>query len=129
MQIKTAHIACVLASGVLFLTRGILVNSGHTELAQRRGVRWLSYAIDTTLLVTGVLLVSILPWAMFDNGWLIIKLIVLAIYIVLGTFALKRGRTPSVRRICYAAALLAYLSIIGIAWTHQPLGWLYSWLH
>lgn len=129
LQILTVHIVCVIASGVVFLTRGILINVGYTRLAQLRGVRWLSYAIDTTLLTAGVLLVVMLPSGMFANGWLTTKLIVLVVYIILGTFALKRGRTPAIRRICYVAALLAYASIIGIAWMHQPLGWLYLWLH
>ena len=69
-----------------------------------------------------------LPRGMFANGWLTTKLIVLVVYIILGTFALKRGRTPVVRRICYVGALLAYLAIIGIAIAHQPLGWLYFWM-
>ena len=129
LQIKVIHIVCVIASGIVFLTRGILANSGHVELAQRRDVRWMSYAIDTSLLTAGVLLVVILPRGMFANGWLTTKLIVLVVYIILGTFALKRGRTPAIRRSCYVAALLAYASIIGIAWAHQPLGWLYLWMH
>ncbi|MEO8803230.1 MAG: SirB2 family protein [Rudaea sp.] len=129
LQIKIVHIACVIASGLVFLTRGMLINIGYTNLAQRRGVRWMSYAIDTTLLTAGVLLVVILPRGMFANGWLATKLLVLVVYIVLGMFALKRGRTPTIRRIFYVAALLAYASIIGIAWAHQPLGWWYLWTH
>lgn len=129
LQIKAVHIACVAISGLVFVTRAILLNAGYAQLAQRRSVRWLSYVIDTTLLTAGVLLVAILPRGMFANGWLTTKLIVLVVYIILGTFALKRGRTPRVRRICLVAALLAYLSIIGIAIAHQPLGWLYLWVH
>jgi len=49
------------------------------------------------------------------------------VYVALGTFALRRGRTPRVRAICYAAALLVFVTIVGIAIAHHPLGWLLRW--
>lgn len=126
-QIKSIHVACVLASGVLFMARGLLISSGHTVLAHRRGVRWLAYSIDTCLLIAALLMVSILPSAVFANGWLTVKLILIVVYVFLGTLALKRGRTPGIRRACYIAGLLTYVFIIGIARNHEPLGWLYPW--
>jgi len=39
-------------------------------------------------------------------------------------FALRRGRTRRVRAICYVAALVVFASIVGVALTHNPLGWL-----
>src|SRR3546814_4694813 len=68
-QIKWVHIACVLASGLLFALRGLLTQFGYTGAAQWEPVRWLSYAIDTTLLTAALMLVSILPGALFANGW------------------------------------------------------------
>jgi uncharacterized membrane protein SirB2 len=41
---------------------------------------------------------------------------------VLGSFALKRGRTRAVRTACWIAALLVYLFIFSIARAHNPLG-------
>jgi len=69
-------------------------------------------------------LAVMLPAAMFANGWLTLKLMLVVLYIVLGTFALKRGRTPRVRATSYLAALLTFGTIIGIALAHHPLGWL-----
>ena len=57
----------------------------------------LSYTIDTVLLTAALMLLTILPGAMFANGWLTTKLVLVVVYVVLGTFALKRGRTPRVR--------------------------------
>lgn len=125
-QIKAVHIAAVLASGLLFALRGLLVLTGH-RIAMAAPVRFLSYAIDTILLTAALMLVTILPRAMFANGWLTAKLVLLVLYVGLGSFALKRGRTARVRAICYGAAISVYMFMIGIAWFHHPLGLLFGW--
>ena len=122
LQIRDVHVAAVIASGLMFLGRGALA------LARWRHVmhpvlRYGSMAIDTVLLAAGITLMFVIRQYPFVNGWLTTKLVLLVVYIVLGTFALKRGRTPRVRAICYAAALFVFLNIIGIALAHHPLGW------
>ncbi len=126
-QIKWVHVASVLASGSLFLLRGLLVQSGRERVAMMAPLRLLSYGIDTVLLSAALMLLTILPHGMFSNGWLATKLVLLAAYVVLGSFALKRGRTPRVRMACYLAALVVYVAIIGIARAHHPWGWLLRW--
>jgi uncharacterized membrane protein SirB2 len=64
-----------------------------------------------------------LPGAVFANHWLAVKLLLVVVYVALGVFALRRGRTVRVRASCYGAALLVFLLIVGIARTHEPLGW------
>ncbi len=127
-QIKWVHVAAVLCSGAIFLLRGLLVQAGHKRIAMAAPVRYLSYSVDTILLTAALMLLTILPGAVFANGWLTIKLVLLVVYVGLGTFALKRGRTQKVRVACYVVALLVYVTIIGIALAHNPLGWL-LWLH
>jgi uncharacterized membrane protein SirB2 len=122
-QIKWVHIAAISASGSLFAVRGALVQAGRTRWAMAAPVRYLSYGIDTVLLTAALMLLTILPGAMFANGWLTTKLALVAVYVVLGTLALRRGRTARVRLTCYLAALLAFASVIGIAIAHHPLGW------
>jgi len=126
-QIKWVHIAAISASGSLFALRGALVQAGHPRWAMAAPVRYLSYGIDTVLLTAALMLLTILPGAMFANGWLTTKLVLVLVYVVLGTFALKRGRTARVRLACYSAALLVFATIIGIAIAHHPLGWLLRW--
>lgn len=128
IQIRSVHIASVLVSGAVFMLRGLLIQLDRKGFALAAPVRYISYSIDTVLLVSALLLVAILPWAMFSNGWLATKLVLVVVYVVLGTLALKRGRTARVRSICYVIALLTFIFIIGIAIAHQPLGWLYIWL-
>ena len=123
-QIKWVHIAAVIASGSLFLLRGIEVQAGARQ-ALAAPLRYLSYAIDTTLLTAALMLVTILPGAMFGNGWLAMKLCLLVVYVVLGTFALKRGRTPRTQLLCFVAALAVYAFIAIVAIEHHPLGMLH----
>lgn len=126
-QIKWVHVAAVMLSGGVFLLRGLLVLTGRQGLAMAMSMRLLSYTIDTVLLTAALMLLSILPGAMFANGWLTAKLLLLLLYIALGTYALKRGRTARVRGTCYLAALLTYATMAGIASAHHPLGWLMWW--
>ncbi|MBP1475920.1 SirB2 family protein [Frateuria sp. MAH-13] len=127
-QIKAVHITCVLLSGALFALRGLLVQVGYAGAAQWAPLRYLSYTIDTTLLTAALMLLTVLPGAYFANGWLTVKLVLVVAYVVLGSLALKRARTPAARRIFLAAALAAYVFILGIARMHHPLGWLHGWL-
>jgi uncharacterized membrane protein SirB2 len=123
-QIKTVHIAAVACSGSLFFLRGALVQAGRSAWAMVAPLRYLSYGIDTVLLTAALMLLTILPGAVFANGWLATKLVLLVAYVVLGSFALKRGRTPRSRQLFFAAATLTYVVMFGIARAHHPLGWL-----
>lgn len=121
-QIKLVHILTVLASGGLFLLRGLLLQSGRRGLAMAAPVRYLSYTIDSILLTAALMLLTILPGAMFANGWLTVKLVLLVVYIVLGSFALKRARSPRTRLASYLLALMVFGFMLGVARTHHPLG-------
>lgn len=126
-QIKWVHVAAVLSSGSLFLLRGLLLQLGQQGLAMNAAVRYLSYSIDTVLLTAALMLLSILPHAVFANGWLTVKLLLLPLYVVLGSFALKRGRTAKVRLGSYLLAMLVFGFMLMVAHSHQPLGVLASW--
>ena len=121
-QIKWVHVATVMLSGLLFLLRGLLVQARRPGWAMAAPVRYLSYAIDTTLLTAALMLLTILPGAMFANGWLAAKIVLLLAYMALGSWALKRGRTARVRLACYLAALATFAFMVSIARTHHPGG-------
>src|SRR3546814_13753756 len=91
--------------GGLFALRGVFALAG-ARWPHAAPVRYLSYTIDTTLLTAALMLVSILPVAMFANGWLAAKLVLVIVYVVLGVLAMKRGRTCGIRAGCDVAALL-----------------------
>ena len=126
-QIRHFHIFVALLSGTLFALRGMGVLAG-ARWPQATPVRWLSYAVDTALLTAALMLLTILPHAVFANGWLVAKVALVVTYIGLGVFALRRARTRAVRLGCYLAALAAFASIYAVARAHQPLGFLTWWL-
>lgn len=120
-QIKQFHIFVALLSGSIFAVRGAFALAG-ARWPQALPVKWLSYTADTALLTAALMLLTILPWAMFGNGWLLAKVALVVVYVVLGVFALRRGRTRRMRAVCYVAALLVFGTIYGIARAHHPLG-------
>lgn len=120
-QIKQFHVFIALLSGSIFAVRGAFVLAG-ARWPQALPVKWLSYAVDTALLTAALMLLTILPWAMFANGWLLAKVALIVVYVALGVFALRCGRTRRTRALCYVLALLAFGAIYGIARAHHPLG-------
>jgi uncharacterized membrane protein SirB2 len=125
--VKWAHVGLVLASGALFALRGALVLVGQ-RWAMSRPWRLLSYGIDTLLLTAGVTLWVMLSPNPIASPWLGVKLMLLVLYIVLGSLALKRARSPTARRASYAGALMIYLFMASVATSHHPLGFLRVWL-
>ncbi len=123
-QIKHAHIGLALLSGGLFALRGALLLAG-LHWPNAAPVRYLSYTIDTALLTAAMMLLTILPGALYANGWLAVKIVLLVTYVVLGVFALRRGRMQRTRAICFVAALLVFAQVYFIARTHHPLGIVY----
>lgn len=122
-QIKSAHVHLVMLSVVLFAIRGGFALFG-AKWPKNAIVRYTSYTIDTALLTTAAMLLTILPGAMFANGWLTTKLLLLVLYVVLGIMAMRPDRSRLQRAILYVAALATIGFMYGIARMHHPLGWL-----
>jgi uncharacterized membrane protein SirB2 len=122
-QIKALHIGLVFASVGLFAFRGAMVLAGSSWVLSGP-LRFLSFGIDTALLTAGLMLFTILPGAVFANHWLTVKLSLLVVYVVLGSFAFRLGRSRRVRVACYLGALAVIGTMYGIARHHHPLGWL-----
>lgn len=120
-QIRQFHIFVALLSGAIFAVRGAFALAG-ARWPQALPVKWLSYAVDTALLTAALMLLTILPWAMFANGWLLAKVTLIVVYVALGVFALRRGRTRRTRAVCYVLALLVFGAVYSIARAHHPLG-------
>jgi uncharacterized membrane protein SirB2 len=122
-QIRQVHIAAVCLSGALFALRGLGVLAGQAW-PRHAVLRYGSYTIDTVLLTAALMLLTILPGAMFANHWLSVKLCFVAAYIVLGIAMMRSRRGRGARAGLYAAAVLAYATAFGIARMHHPAGWL-----
>lgn len=92
------------------------------KLLNLKVVKILPHVIDTILLGSAIVLTVILSAYPFEHNWLTVKLLALVVYIVLGTIALKQGKTPAIRGIAFVAAILTFGFIVSVAWYHHPLG-------
>lgn len=120
-EIKMLHVTSIVASGALFFLRGIGVQA-DSGLAMAAPIRYASYVIDTILLAAALTLVWILHEVVLGSTWLWVKVALLPIYIVLGSFALKRGATKPARLGFFVAAVTVFVFMYRIARTHDPLG-------
>lgn len=127
LALKATHVALVVTSGSLFAVRGMAVLAGQ-RWAMQQPWRTLSYTIDTLLLAAGVTLWVALGLGPVRSPWLGTKLALLVVYVILGSLALKRGRTPAVQRASYAAALATYLFMASVAVHHRPSGMFGHWM-
>jgi uncharacterized membrane protein SirB2 len=121
-SLKTVHVGCVAASYGLFVTRGIWMLR-DSALLQRHWVKIVPHAIDSLLLASAILLTIAIGQYPFVHRWLTAKAVALVVYIVLGTIALKRGKTKRVRLVAWIAAQAVFFYIIAVALTRRPLPW------
>ncbi len=121
-DIKMVHVLAVLTSGTLFFLRGLALNVFGAKWPMIAPVRYLTYTVDTILLTAALVLTVIIGQYPFADAWLTVKVVLLVVYIGLGTFALKRGRTANVRLATWVAALAVFAFIASVAVTHNPLG-------
>lgn len=122
LLLKQVHIACAVLSIAGFAARGVLMLR-ESNLLQTRFVRMVPHAVDTVLLASALALAWLSGQYPFAQGWLTAKVLALAAYIVLGTVALKPGRSPAVRRAAFTLALATVLYIVSVALTRDPWGY------
>lgn len=118
-ELRIVHLACVSLSLFGFLWRGGLMWRQSPWL-QHRLARTLPHLIDTLLLVSGVWMAALHGWLSQPPAWLLSKLAALVLYIVLGTVALKRGRSKAVRGTALVAALMLFGYMVAVARTRSP---------
>lgn len=121
-QIRWVHIGSVAASGALFLLRGAALNLLGAGWGRALPVRMLSWTIDTVLLTAALMLMTIVQQYPFVHGWLTVKVLLLVVYIGLGTVALRPERPRKERLIFWVAALAVFAFIVTVARAQDPLG-------
>lgn len=120
VALKHLHVTAVTISVLFFVVRGVwmLVDSPWLRV---RFVRVAPHVVDTVLLASALALAATVRQYPFVHGWLTVKVLGLVAYVVLGTIALRRGRTRGVRAGAFVAALLCVGYVIGVAFTKSPL--------
>ncbi len=118
--LKHLHVTFAALSGLLFLVRGIWMLSGSARL-QQRWVKIVPHVVDTLLLGSAIGLAVWSSQYPGQSSWLTAKLLALVAYVVLGTIALKRGRTQGMRNAAFAGALACFAYLVAVAVTRNPL--------
>jgi uncharacterized membrane protein SirB2 len=117
--IKSLHLATIALTLALFVLRGAWMMAGSPRL-QARWVRIVPHVNDTLLLTSGIALAVLVQQYPLVHGWLTAKFFALIAYILLGTIALKRGKTKAQRVAAWIAALLVFGYMVAVAMAHDP---------
>ena len=121
LVLRHVHIGCAIATIALFMLRGALMLADSPRL-NGPVLRYLPHVVDTVLLTTALMLTTVIRQYPFSTGWLTAKVVLLVVYIVLGSIALKRGRTKAIRIAAFIAALATIGFLVSVARVHHPLG-------
>lgn len=114
--------ACVATSYTLFFVRGVWMMR-DSALLNARWVNIVPHGVDTLLLASAVAMVVMIRQYPFVAPWITAKVTALIVYIVLGTIALKRGKTRRVRIAAWLAAQAVFFYIVAVALTRNPWPW------
>ncbi|MER1966489.1 SirB2 family protein [Castellaniella sp. GW247-6E4] len=117
--IKHLHVTAVGLSITLFLIRAYW-SIVESSLLQARLVRILPHIVDTVLLVCGVILAAMIGP---NQPWILTKIVLLLVYIGVGTIAIKRGKTRRTRAIAALISVAVFVYIVGVAIHHDSASW------
>jgi uncharacterized membrane protein SirB2 len=120
--LKHIHISCVALSYSLFVLRGVWMLRDSAAL-QQRWVKIAPHLVDSVLLASAIALAWQLNLSPFSTPWLAAKILALLLYIVIGTIALKRGKTKRIRLGAWLAAQLVFLYLVSVAVTQDAAPW------
>ena len=122
MVLKYTHVTAVIASFALFFLRGLWMMAAPGNLATR-WVQVVPHVIDTVLLVSAVALAAMTGQYPFVQPWLTAKVLALPVYILLGSVALRYGRSRRVRIVAWILALLVFGYMVAVARARVPFPW------
>jgi len=120
LLLRQLHIATVHLSLSLFLLRAFWMLRDSPRLSAR-WTRVVPHINDTLLLSSAIAMLFVAHINPLDTPWLIAKIGGLLAYIGLGSLALKRGRSKTLRIKALIAALGVFAYIVSVAITKQPI--------
>lgn len=124
--IKHLHVLAATITIAGFILRGYWMLSNSDNL-DRKITRVAPHVVDTLFLVSGIAMLVLLSMNPLTQPWLLAKFIGLLAYILLGSIAIRRGRTREVQVIAFVAAVSVFAYIVGVALSKTPASWL-TWL-
>lgn len=119
LLIKSVHISSAVGIFILFFLRGVW-SMNDSAIMSRRWIKIVPHAVDTLLIISAIVLAFSIHQYPFVDAWLTAKTIALLLYIVLGFFAFRYGRSKTVRLFAWAMAQLVLIYIVQVAINHNP---------
>ncbi|MBU1665888.1 MAG: SirB2 family protein [Gammaproteobacteria bacterium] len=116
--LKYLHALTVVITLALFLLRSVWMLIDSPRL-QARWLKIVPHINDTLLLTAAIALLLVGSLNPLEQPWIMAKIIGLLAYIGLGTVALKRGKTKTIRVQAMIAALGVFAYIVAVALTKQ----------
>ena len=116
--LKHIHLATVVITLALFLLRGAW-RLTDSPMLQKKWVKIVPHTNDAILLAAAIGMLVVAQLNPLEHSWLMAKIIALLAYIVLGTIALKRGKTPLQRNLAFIAALDVFGYMLAVAVSKQ----------
>ncbi|MCP5160123.1 MAG: SirB2 family protein [Hahellaceae bacterium] len=116
--LKHIHMTFVALTFLSFSTRAFWMLT-ESAMLQKKWVKIAPHIIDTLLLVSALAMAVQIGL----TGWIAAKVAGLIAYILLGTIALKRGKTKQTRIFALLGAYAVFFYIAGVAVTKNP--WLF----
>ncbi|WP_233496503.1 SirB2 family protein [Corallincola holothuriorum] len=120
MMLKHLHMTFAVLSIFLFVFRFFLQQFA-VGMASAKWLKILPHVNDTCLLLTAALLAIALQQYPLSDAWLTEKVLLLVVYIVLGLFALKLGKTATIKRISFVLAVATFGFILYLARSKAPM--------
>lgn len=118
LALRHLHLLTVTITLALFLLRAYWMLRDSPRL-QAKWLKIAPHTNDTLLLAAAIGMLVVAEVNPLDQPWLIAKITGLLAYIGLGTVALKRGKTRTVRIKALIAALGVFAYIVAVALTKQ----------
>ena len=119
LAVKHAHLTFAALSFAGFLLRAWWMWR-DSLLLQHRLTRTIPHVNDSLLLAAGAWLAFLLHQYPGNSPLLTAKPAALPLYIVLGSIALKRGKTRRIRALAFTGSVLVFACIATVALTRNP---------
>lgn len=123
LALKHLHVTCVVISITGFFLRGLLMIA-ESSILRQRWIRVVPHVNDATLLAAAIALSAMSGQYPFVDAWLTAKIFGLIAYIILGSIALKAGRTKRNRIAAWLAAMATFGYVVSVALARDPAGFL-----
>jgi uncharacterized membrane protein SirB2 len=117
--VNQLHVAFALLTMCSFSLRAYWMLTG-SPLLRGPSSRWLPHIIDTMLFATGLTMAVGLAISPLTHPWFATKLVAIVVYAVIGSIALKRGRSKSARVVALVLSSLVLIYIFAAALNHDP---------